>query len=66
MVEKKYNETLREMMKISDMVSYLKQKNIKFEKMLEADAERYLKDNNNYYNITSYKHNFEINVNAIH
>ena len=49
---------LRPMMKISDLVPYLKQKNIKFEKISESDAEKYLKDNNNYYNVTSYKHNF--------
>lgn len=49
---------LRPMMKISDMVSYLKNKNIKFECCLEQDAEIYLKENNNYYNVTSYKNNF--------
>ena len=49
---------LRPMMKISDLVPYLKQKNIKFEKISEWDAEKYLRDNNNYYNVTSYKHNF--------
>lgn len=57
MIEQK--ETLRPMMKISEMVDYLKQKNIKFEKMTEEEAEIYLRDNNNYYNLTSYKHNFE-------
>ena len=41
------------------MVPYLKQKNIKFEKISEERAEKYLRDNNNYYNVTSYKHNFE-------
>ena len=50
--------TLRPMMKISDMVSYLKNKNIKFECCSEQDAETYLKENNNYYNVTSYKNNF--------
>lgn len=49
---------LRPMMKISDMVPYLKNKNIKFECCREQDAEIYLKENNNYYNITSYKNNF--------
>lgn len=49
---------LRPMMKISDMVPYLKNKNIKFEYCLEQDAEIYLKENNNYYNVTSYKNNF--------
>ena len=49
---------LRPMMKISDMVPYLKNKNIKFECCLEKDAETYLRENNNYYNVTSYKNNF--------
>src|SRR5574344_417703 len=46
------------MMKISDMVPYLKEKNIKFVECSDQDAEHYLKENNNYYNITSYKNNF--------
>ena len=37
----------------------LKLKNIKFERISEKDAENYLKNNNNYYNLTSYKNNFE-------
>ena len=49
---------LRPMLKISDMVTYLKNKNIKFEFCNEQDAEKYLKENNNYYNVTSYKNNF--------
>ncbi len=49
---------LRPMMQISDMIPYLKEKNIKFEKYNEIDAEKYLKENNNYYNITAYKNNF--------
>lgn len=43
-------------MKTSEMVSHLKRKNIKFEKMSEDDALRYLKYNNNYYNVTAYRH----------
>ena len=50
--------TLRPMMKVSEMIPYLKEKNIKFEKCIEEDAEKYLKENNNYYNITAYKNNF--------
>ena len=50
---------LRPMMHIDEMVPYLKQKNIKFEKISEERVEKYLRDNNNYYNVTSYKHNFE-------
>lgn len=49
---------IRPMMKVSDMVLYLKEKNIKFEKCTEVDAEKYLKENNNYYNVTAYKNNF--------
>lgn len=49
---------LRPMMKINELVPYLKKKNIKFEKINEHDAEEYLRNNNNYYNLTSYKHNF--------
>ena len=50
--------TLRPMMKISEMVPYLKQKNIKFEECKEQDAEQYLRESNNYFNVTSYKNNF--------
>lgn len=49
---------LRPMMKINELVPYLKRKNIKFEKISEKDAEEYLRNNNNYYNLTSYKNNF--------
>ena len=49
---------LRPMMNISELVPYLKKKNIKFEKISEQEAEDYLRNNNNYYNLTSYKHNF--------
>lgn len=51
--------TLRPMMKISEMVPYLKEKNVKFEKITDTEAENYLRYNNNYYNVTAYKHNFE-------
>ena len=53
------NVQLRPMMQISEMVPYLKNKNIKFDLIKEDEAEKYLRNNNNYYNITSYKHNFE-------
>ena len=49
---------LRPMMKISEMVPYLKNKNIKFEECSEEEAEKYLRENNNYYNVTAYKNNF--------
>ncbi len=59
MNEENNNMRLRAMMKISEMVPYLKTKNIKFELISEDKAEKYLRDNNNYYNVTSYKNNFE-------
>lgn len=49
---------LKPMLKIEEMVPYLKSKNIKFEIISEYNAKIYLRDNNNYYNVTSYKHNF--------
>ncbi len=49
---------LKPMMRIDELVPYLKSKNIKFEKISEKDAEEYLRNNNNYYNLTSYKNNF--------
>lgn len=55
--ESKYE--LRPMMKINEMIPYMKNKNIKFEKISDEEAEKYLMDNNNYYNVTAYKHNFE-------
>lgn len=54
---KKYIE-LSPMLKVSDMVPYLKTKNIKFKCCSEEDAKIHLKENNNYYNVTSYKNNF--------
>ena len=47
------------MLTTREMVEHLKEKNIKFEKISDRKAERYLKYNNNYYNLTSYKNNFE-------
>lgn len=58
MIERYKAIVLRPMMKINDMVAYLKNKNIKFECCGEKDAEIYLRENNNYYNVTSYKNNF--------
>ena len=49
---------LRPMMKITEMVLYLKNKNIKFVECTEEEAENYLRENNNYYNVTAYKNNF--------
>lgn len=50
---------LKQMLHINEMVDHLKLKNIKFERISEKDAENYLRNNNNYYNLTSYKNNFE-------
>lgn len=49
------------MMNISEMIPYLKRKNIKFNFISEEDAEIYLKYNN-YYNVTAYKHNIYTNT----
>ena len=58
-MDKNSNQSaLRPMMKISEMVPYLKNKNIKFEECSEEEAEKYLRENNNYYNVTAYKNNF--------
>lgn len=54
----KNNTSLRKMMKVNEMIDYLKLKNIKFEKISEEEALVYLRNNNNYYNVTSYKNNF--------
>ena len=59
MIKEKDNLNLKPMMRISEMIPYLKTKNIKFELISEEKAEKYLCDNNNYYNVTSYKNNFE-------
>ena len=60
MVEVQNNsKNLKPMLCVNEMIFYLKNKNIKFEYISESDALKYLKDNNNYYNLTSYKHNFE-------
>ena len=59
MVELEDKSHLKPMLCVDEMISYLKNKNIKFEYISESDALKYLKDNNNYYNLTSYKHNFE-------
>ena len=53
--------SLRTMMNISEMIPYLKRKNIKFNFISEEDAEIYLKYNN-YYNVTAYKHNIYTNT----
>lgn len=50
---------LKPMLTTSEMIKHLKEKNIKFEQMSEKEASKYLEDNNNYFNLTAYKNNFE-------
>ena len=45
MIENFTINTLRPMMKISEMFPYLKEKNIKFEKMTDTETENYLRYN---------------------
>ena len=52
------NLSIKSMMKIVELVPYMKEKNIKFEKCSENDAIKYLTENNNYYNVIAYKNNF--------
>lgn len=49
---------LKPMLKITEMIPYLKEKNIKFIKCDEEKSEKYLRENNNYFNVTAYKNNF--------
>lgn len=50
---------LKPMLTTEEMIEHLKEKNIKFEQMSEKEASKYLEDNNNYFNLTAYKNNFE-------
>ena len=52
------NNNLKPMLNIDGLINNLKEKNIKFNKMTEEEVKLYLKTNNNYYNVTSYKNNF--------
>ena len=52
------NNNLKPMLNIDELINNLKEKNIKFNKMTEEEVKLYLKTNNNYYNVTSYKNNF--------
>lgn len=49
---------LNNILKLSDMIKHLKEENIKFDFMSEEEAFNYLKYNDYYYNISSYKNNF--------
>ena len=59
MIIEENNILLKPMLKVPEMIKHLEQKNIKFEKISEEDAEKYLRENNNYYNLAPYKNNFE-------
>ena len=52
------NIKLKPLMKNSELISHLKEKNVKFDYCNEKNAENYLRHNNNYYNVLSYKNNF--------
>ena len=58
-INKTDNANLRKMLHVNEMIDYLKTKNINFNYINEVEAEKYLRENNNYYNVTSYKNNFE-------
>lgn len=49
----------KNMMKVCELIPHLKEKNIKFDITSEVDAENYLRTNNNYYNLVSFRQNFE-------
>ena len=53
------DNNLKPFLNYDDMIICLKKKNIKFDIVNEEKAKKYLKDNNNYYNVTSYKNNFK-------
>ena len=46
-------------MSLREMITNLKQKNVKFNLITEEAAKEYFKSNNNYYNIALFKHNFQ-------
>lgn len=55
-----YNTThLRPQLTVKEQIDHLKTKGIKFELCSEEDAEEYLKNNNNYFKLRSYRKNFE-------
>lgn len=48
----------KESMSPKEQVAHLKEKGVKFNIMSEGDAERFLRDNNNYFRLLSYRANF--------
>lgn len=53
------NEKFKPMLKVEELISHMKNKNIKFNYYSEDKAENYLRCNNNYYNLYSYNSLFE-------
>ena len=46
------------MLKVNDLITYMKTKGIKFDICNEQDAERHLIGHNNYFKLTSYRKNY--------
>ena len=46
------------MLNLNEQINHLKNKGIKFELISEVDAKNYLKENSNYFKLTSYRKNF--------
>lgn len=46
------------MLTSSELIQHLEDKGVKFELISKEDAERYLRDNNNYYKLASYRKNY--------
>lgn len=59
MLENLEKINLKPILKVNQLVNHLKNKNVKFDLITEEEAEKYLKENNNYYNLTSYKKVYE-------
>ena len=49
---------LKPMLSAKEQIEHLKNKGVKFELISDIDAEKYLKENNNYFKLTSYRKNF--------
>ena len=54
----------REKLPIPGQIEHMKKKGIKFEKMSEADASRFLQNNNYYFKLKAYCKNYGKNVNG--
>lgn len=58
-MEKILKENMKKMLKVSELINHLKEKNITFNFITEKEAIQYLTNNNNYFNLYSYKYNFQ-------